>query len=358
MSEVLGNIYDYKLISNSFKLSGSDHVKHPMSFYIRFEFHVFIHRENGERREIRPQSTRETVSPEVFCQRAEVEIVRQQELLSRSTVDNYQTALRSFRVFCKEQHEKGAIDAALIKRYERWLDNQHIKSNTVSCYMRSLRSLLSKIYGDGMRHLFDKVYTGRAATAKRSLPIDDVARLKSVELPRRSFLSLVRDLFLFSFYALGMPFVDMAFLRRQQIIDGQLTYCRHKTGQPVTVRIEPCMQEILDRYQTAGRDYVFPLIKSTDQQKAYQEYKQMLNRYNRALKHLAGMAGIGRHLTSYVARHTWASTAYSENVDLAVISRALGHANPQNTLIYIRQIDDQRLHDANHHIIDSINNHS
>ncbi|MBQ8988089.1 MAG: tyrosine-type recombinase/integrase [Prevotella sp.] len=64
--------------------------------------------------------------------------------------------------------------------------------------------------------------------------------------------------------------------------------------------------------------------------------------------------GVSRHLTSYVSRHTWASTAYSENVDLAVISKALGHSNPHHTLIYIRQIDDQRLNDANRHLIDSL----
>ena len=317
-----------------------------MGFYIRFEFHIFIHREDGRRQESKPQSGDEFISPEEFCRQAEEEIARQRELLTRSTVENYQTALRSFRKFCEAQ--SGArLDGILLKRYEHWLHDQQLKPNTVSCYMRSLRSLLTKIYGDESRQMFGNVYTGQAVTDKRSLPIDDVARLKAVRLPKQSFLSLVRDLFLFSFYALGMPFVDMAYLRRQQIIDGQFTYYRHKTGQQVTVKIEPCMQEIIDHYQKEGRDYVFPLLQSTNPQDSYDEYKRMLNRYNRSLKQLAV-------LTSYVSRHTWASTAYSENVDLAVISKALGHSNPHHTLIYIRQIDDQRLNDANRHLIDSL----
>ncbi len=346
--------FKINLIFKGFKLSERDHVKQSMGLYIRFEFHIFIHREDGKRRESQPQSGDEFISPEVFCRQAEEEITKQQELMTRSTVDNYQTALRSFRKFREAQSGEAKLDGLLLKRYERWLGSQNLKPNTVSCYLRSLRSLLLKIYGEGKRHLFDKVYTGMAATDKRSLPIDDIARLKAVKLPRQRFLSLVRDLFLFSFYALGMPFVDMAFLRRQQISDGQLTYYRHKTGQPVTVKIEPCMQEILDRYQSCDREYVFPLLKSTDQQRAYQEYKQMLNRYNRSLKQLSEKAGVKRHLTSYVSRHTWASTAYQENVDLAVISKALGHANPHHTMIYIRQIDDQRLNEANHHLIDSL----
>ncbi|MBQ8988088.1 MAG: hypothetical protein IJ067_00150 [Prevotella sp.] len=148
-----------------------------MGFYIRFEFHIFIHREDGRRQESKPQSGDEFISPEEFCRQAEEEIAKQRELLTRSTVENYQTALRS------------------------------------------LRSLLTKIYGDESRQMFGNVYTGQAVTDKRSLPIDDVARLKAVRLPKQSFLSLVRDLFLFSFYALGMPFVDMAYLRRQQASD-------------------------------------------------------------------------------------------------------------------------------------------
>lgn len=326
-----------------------------MGLYIKIEFHVFIHRDGGRKKEERPRTIDGDKSPEQFCRQAEKETVRQKCLLSRSTVNNYQTAIRSFKMFLEGlDNKKARLDDTLLKHYERWLHDRLLKPNTVSCYMRSLRSLLSKIYGEDTRRMFGNVYTGLAATEKRSLSISDITRLKSVGLLPGSFLSLVRDLFLFSFYALGMPFVDMAFLRRQQIRDGQLTYYRHKTGQQVTVKIEPCMQEIIDRYQVEGRDYVFPLLKSEEPGKAYDEYLLMLNRYNRSLKRLAAKAQVGKRLTSYVARHTWASTAFSENVDLPVISKALGHANPQNTLIYIRQIDDRRLNDANRRLIDTV----
>ena len=99
---------------------------------------------------------------------------------------------------------------------------------------------------------------------------------------------------------------------------------------------------------------MFPLIHATDEQEAYTEYLKTLNRYNRMLKRLGEMASIHHQLTSYVSRHSWASIAYDSNVDLAIISKALGHANPQHTLIYIRQINDSRLYDANQQILKKV----
>lgn len=319
-----------------------------MKYQIKIELHLYIHRE-GQRKS-RENSEKKT-SPRAFCMLAEHEVERLRPLMSCSTIDNYMTALRSFLKFLSETKTSGQMDNDLLKHYERWLHDHHLKPNTSSCYMRSLRSLFSKIYGEDTKSLFHQVYTGRSVTDKRSLSVEDIAQLKEVRLKPHSFLSLVRDLFLFSFYALGMPFVDMAFLRKEQISKGLITYYRHKTGQQISMRIEPCMQDIINRYQRPDSDYVFPILKSMDSQKTYGEYLLMLNRYNRALKRLATKANVNWRLTSYVARHTWASTAYSNNVELPVISKALGHANPQHTLIYIRQIDDQRLYDANHQLL-------
>jgi integrase len=66
------------------------------------------------------------------------------------------------------------------------------------------------------------------------------------------------------------------------------------------------------------------------------------------------MAGLAHRLTSYVARHSWASMAYHANIDLSVISKALGHTSPNTTLTYIREIDDQRIDQANHLLLNQI----
>lgn len=322
-----------------------------MSFRIKFEFHIHIHW-NKKNKETDLKDHKDDMGVKVFCKSAAEEIERLKLMMSHSTIENYLTALRSFQEFLLESSSDDFLDSDLFRRYEYWLHNRMVKPNTVSCYMRSLRSLVSKIYGDEERRMFKHVYTGLAATDKRSISTDEIAKLRNLQLKEGSFLSMTRDLFLFSFYAFGMPFVDMAFFQRSQISDGRFTYYRHKTGQQVKVKIEACMQEIIERYQGESELYVFPLIHATDPQEAYGEYLKMLNHYNRTLKSLAKMAGIDHQLTSYVSRHSWASIAYESNVDLSVISKALGHANPQHTLIYIRQINDSRLYDANQQILE------
>lgn len=324
-----------------------------MGISIRIEFHLHVSR--TERKDTPSEQQPATAQTGMgFLAEANSLVERLKPTLSPSTIGNYSTALRSLKAYLGRDIAVGQLDQQTFKGFERWLLDKQVCLNTVSCYMRSLRSLLRRLCGAEGSKAFGSVYTGRAKTEKRAVGEADIASLKAVRLKASSFACLVRDLFLFSFYALGMPFVDLAFLRKSQIRDGQLVYQRHKTGQRIVVRLEPCMTEIINRYQTDDTDYVFPLIRSADADKAYREYQQKLGAYNRALKQLAKEAGIESRLTSYTPRHTWASIAFCHNVDLPVISKGLGHANPHTTLTYIRQINDNRLEEANRSILQNI----
>jgi integrase len=322
-----------------------------MSLNIKIEFHIHIHLKENEKKTL---TDVDPLMSKAFCTLAEQHIESLRNQRTSSTIENYLTALRSFRSFLVHTKTIVPLNADIFEKYEHYLRDSNLKPNTTSCYMRSLRSLAIRILGDEARKMFCKVYTGRAITEKRSLPVEDFASLRSLTLKPGSSLALTRDLFLFSFYAMGMPFVDMAFLRRDQISNGRMTYYRHKTGQYISVKIEPCMHDIISRYELSDSDYVFPLLSSDDPVAAYEEYQLALNRYNRTLKRLAKKAGLVCKLTSYVARHSWASAAFSNNVDMPVISKALGHANPRNTLIYIRQLSDEQLSTANHRLLDLI----
>lgn len=322
-----------------------------MGLRIKIEFHLHVIWNNRDKQDGTAYENTLSDADSKLLKLAEAEIKRLENVRSCSTIENYKTALKSFSQFLRRDISSSELDAELIRGYERWLREKNICPNTISCYMRSLRSLLGKVCGKNVCPYFTAVFTGRTKTDKRAIGQDDVARLRALKLKHGTFLCLVRDLFLFSFYALGMPFVDMAFLRRNQLVDGEIVYYRHKTGQRICVPLEPCMEEIIIRNQRLDSDYVFPLLKSDEPQKAYHQYQQKLNRYNHALKVLAEKAGISQNLTSYVSRHTWATTAYNNNIDLPVISKALGHANPQNTLVYIKDINDSRLSEANHRLV-------
>ena len=222
----------------------------------------------------------------------------------------------------------------------------------MSCYIRSLRSIYNLLVGNTL--IFNNAFTGGTRTRKRSLSVDDVKKIKALRLKGMPQLEMARDLFLFSIYALGMPFVDMAFMKKENVQFDSIYYMRHKTNQPVFVPLEPCMKDIIRKYQHSDTAYLFPILTTREQPQAYLQYQNKLNSYNRLLKKLSSLAGLNVNLSSYVVRHTWASLAYSSNVELNVISKALGHTNTNTTQIYIRELEDYRLKDANHVVLGAI----
>lgn len=277
---------------------------------------------------------------------------------AKSTLDNYRTALSSFNAYFEKSIALNNINSPVLEGYQRWLTEKGVSQNTISCYMRSLRSLISKIEPETDVHtLFCNVFTGKERTEKRALPVEDICRLQCLSLPPKSPLAFSRDLFLFSFYALGMPFVDMAYLRKSQISNSHIVYHRHKTGQRISIKIEPQMSEIICRYQSSDTPYVFPVLNSTGKENNDTEYETALARYNRHLRQLGRMAHTCRKLTSYVARHSWATAAYHANVSLSVISRALGHTSPNTTQTYLQDIDDQRIDAANSKVLQNFEHH-
>lgn len=170
-------------------------------------------------------------------------------------------------------------------------------------------------------------------------------------------MAYARDLFLVSLYLRGMAFVDMAYLQKSDIQHGVATYIRRKTGIRLSIKMEPCLQEIIDRYQekTIHTPYVLPIITSPDEKQAYREYQNGLSYYNKQLKRLSEMLGYNIPLSSYTPRHTWATTARDNNIPLSVISAGMGHSSENITRIYLSSLDNSVIDKANHKIISVFN---
>ena len=152
-----------------------------------------------------------------------------------------------------------------------------------------------------------------------------------------------------------MAFVDMAYLRKTDIRSGQLQYVRKKTRQTLTVGWERAMQDIVDRYSALTRNtpYLLPIITRQDGTERRQ-YERMEHNVNRNLKKIGEMAGLHIPLTTYVARHTWASSMRDMGNDISIISRGLGHENIKTTQIYLSTIDTATVMKANKRMIDMI----
>lgn len=190
---------------------------------------------------------------------------------------------------------------------------------------------------------------------KRALPLETIREIRRLNLRDGSDLAFARDMFMLSIYLQGISFVDMAYLKKADIKSGLLQYSRKKTGQNISVGWEPVMQEVVDAYahMTVGSPYLLPIITKQDGTERRQ-YERMEHKVNRLLKRIGVMVGLQVPLTTYVARHCWASTMRDMGVSLSVVSKGLGHESLKTTQIYLSSIDTESLLKANRKMIGRI----
>ena len=153
-----------------------------------------------------------------------------------------------------------------------------------------------------------------------------------------------------------MSFIDIAYLKKKDLKNGLLSYCRKKTNQQITIAWEQELQVIVDRYsaQTEDTPYMLPIIKNMDETE-YVQYKRVQTNVNRALKRIGTIAGLRLPITMYVARHSWASIARDMDISISVISEGMGHHSCKTTQIYLDTIDTSKINEANRKIIGRIN---
>ena len=283
------------------------------------------------------------------------QIARLKRLGKIRTSETYMAALRSFSGFMNDKEVLfDLINANLIAEYEAYLKGRGNSPNTVSFYMRILKAVYNRAVEDGLteqQYPFKSVYTGVEKTMKRALSLNDIRRIKGLDLSLKPNLDYACDMFLFCFYTRGMSFIDMAYLRKKDLLNGTLSYRRRKTGQQLFIKWEKCMQEIVDKYPINETEYLLPIITKHDEDYRKQ-YTNELHRVNHLLKKIGKLLDLPIPLTMYVGRHSWASIAKSRNVPVSVISEGMGHDSENTTQIYLASLDTTVVDKANKKILD------
>jgi len=274
------------------------------------------------------------------------------------TALNYEKTMKNFAEFLGGVNLPfSAMTEQLIADYNAFLVQRGMVRNSISFYMRIMRAVYNKAVRQKLveqSHPFTEVYTGIDRTRKRAVSETVISQLYKLKLAEGTPLALARDIFIFSYCTRGMAFVDIAYLKKENIQNGVICYARRKTGQLLSVRIEPSIQRIIDRYSSALSPYVFPILTSTETKEAYEEYQTAINNHNRLLRRLSKMLPSGCKLTSYTSRHSWATAARNHNVPISVISQGMGHTSEQTTRIYLTMLENSVIDDANQGLIMSL----
>lgn len=271
------------------------------------------------------------------------------------TSETYSVTLNSFRKF------RNGIDlyfedmnSNLLISYEYYLKGKTLAPNTISFYMKRLRAIYNKAVDDEYtvnKYPFRRVFTSSEKTVKRAIQLKYIRMIKKLDLSHCASKCFARDMFLFSFYMRGMSFIDIAYLKKKDLIGHTLTYRRKKTGQLMKINWEPCMQEIIEKYPSDSMSpYLLPIIANPkgDIRKQYYNAQALVNRN---LKKIGKELNIYIPLTMYCARHSWATIARYEGIPLAIISEGMGHDSERTTQIYLASIASQSIDRANRKIL-------
>lgn len=284
-------------------------------------------------------------------------ILRLRQLKHTGTANNYRAALNSFKRFREDEDiSVEAIDYILIEDYQAYLKTTGLAPNSISFYMRILRAVYNRAIEQELtqdRKPFRFAFTSVEKTLKRAITLKDIKRIKDLDLSSMPNIEIARDIFLFLFFCRGMSFIDAAFLKKADMQNGMLTYRRHKTNQLLHIRIVNQIREIIDRYSVKKSPYLLPII-SIQGINERKQYESALRRTNNALKKVAKKIKLPIPLTTYVARHTWATIAKQKNVPVSVISDALGHDSETTTQIYLASIDTSTIDRVNDLIIEDL----
>lgn len=312
----------------------------------------------------------------------------------RSAVHTYTYALKSVTEFYGGEGTPMPVDEVFtpgrLKEYEEWMklegarkkggEPKGLSLNTISTYMRNLKAVYNRLADEKVlpynAKLFDDVYTKVESQTKRALEAEQMNTLLHADfekLPKGGQCALAYFLLMFLFR--GMPFIDLAYLRKQDVKGNKIVYSRHKTGRQMTVRIPKEAEGLMEEFRNKNPDsiYLFPILdgqssmdggnrkdgqggngKVKKDKELYMDYLRALRSFNLKLQKIAALLLPGVKLSSYTPRHTWATLAFHSGVSIGIICKALGHSSIKVTETYLKPFENEKVDAANDELIISV----
>lgn len=277
------------------------------------------------------------------------------------TREVYKAALRKVIAFGGEGLRIERLNLKWLRDFEQYLSLTQ-GPNGRAIYFRCLRSICNYARHTGIMssYPFENFKFKTEPTRKRSIHIDLFRKFISYETSETN--NRYRDYFILSFLLIGINIKDLLTARHSQVVNGRLEYIRNKTHKKYSIKIEPEASVLLNKY--AGRDY---LLEAMDHCTHHKSFARAINEACQMIgpkvevrdelfpdKTVMKVEPIIPGITTYFARHSWATFAYEIGISIDIISQALGHSmNNRTTMIYIRY-DQSKVDEANRKVIDYV----
>ena len=257
------------------------------------------------------------------------------------------------------------INGKFLSDFEVFLHSTGNQSNSIATKFSVLKAIYNKAITDKIflckenPFVLYKVGKHWTQTRKRAVHKEDIQRLMQAEPPvtRSPYTEFARDIFLFSYFSAGINFKDIATLRYDDMEEDRIFYRRHKTGKSMTCRLHPQAKEIIAKYtrsEAMQEDYIFPIldrcVHRTEQQIHNRVHKVLIH-INKELREWSKRLELTTNLTTYVARHTYATVLKRSGVSVALISESLGHSDLSTTQIYLDSFENSQIDAAMAHLL-------
>lgn len=278
---------------------------------------------------------------------------------NKSTRELYECTYKKISEFSGDIYALTFEDITVVwlKNFEKYLEKTIPSVNGRAIHLRNLRAVFNEAIDDEVItcYPFRKFKIKHAKTPKRSLTIEELVSFRDHQTEPHQ--KQYQDIFMLIFYLIGVNIIDLCNAKRTDLVNGRLEYTRSKTNRSYSIQVLPEAQAIIDKY--AGETYLLDIMER------YSNYKDYAHRLNKNLKEI-GEVEVVKHgkkvrvpafskLTTYWARHTWATIAWSLDVPKDTIAASLGHGGNTVTDIYINA-DNRKIDEANKRVVDYVTN--
>lgn len=247
------------------------------------------------------------------------------------------------------------IDYNWLSRYETWMRKQGKSENTIGIRFRNIRMIFNVAINMGLvkpeSYPFKQLKVSKLhqETAKRALTKKEILSVVNYNVTGKDFYcKLAVHLFTFSYFMGGINFVDMAYLTEKNIVNNRLIYNRRKTSKLINLPMQERAKLVLKEYNKSNQPFLFPILSithKTEQQKQNRLHK-VITKVNKALKVIGEELNIPIKLTTYVARHSYATVLKRAGVPTSIICESLGHSSEKVTQIYLDGFESSQIDKA------------
>ncbi|RIJ45514.1 site-specific integrase [Maribellus luteus] len=276
------------------------------------------------------------------------------------TAESYDSASKSFQTYIETKNRRKLrfwdITQEWLEDYEKWMIEQKKSYTTIGIYLRSLRTIINLAIKEELMESNDypfgkhKYQIPSGKNIKKALQISDVGKIVKY-VPVSPNEERARDLWLFSYLCNGANVKDIAKLKYQDINDKRIYFVRAKTErstkqqrQNISVVLVPEISKIIKKWgrkPVEAEAYIFEIISENDTpQQVLMKVRQATKTINKYMKRISDALELPVKVTTYTARHSFATVLKRSGAPTEFISESLGHKDLKTTENYLDSFED------------------